>query len=213
MVSPESREIPALVRVVDASLEAWAWVEYEVTPRCEVGRVVTRCWGGHEVDSQVEAEANGARAAVASSAKRTILLGLDADSVRYAIEKGYSRSPYLREVLREMCSGPWPWTFRVPGEENIADMDTRPLTRGEWSEEREVRSRARAQAALTAIVRLLQPESRGSVVDFGADSNVSPKRDLCSRSLEGDPARAAATAHTEEDHVNHGAPDALAPTA
>ena len=86
----------------------------------------------------------------------TVLLGLDADSIRFAIDKGYSKSAYLREMLRSLLGRPWPWTFRVPSEENIADLDTREATRGEWCAAREDASRRRAQAALDGIRHLLR---------------------------------------------------------
>ena len=144
------RRLPTRVRISDASLEAWCYVEYSVTPDGRLGPELSRTWGAHSPESQVMAEANAAIQACQGT-RESVALGLDADAVRHAIDKTYARTAALRAALRDiLASGPL-WTFRVPGSENVADADTRSRTRGLRDAVISEQSERRAQAALDSI--------------------------------------------------------------
>ena len=55
-----------------------------------------------------------------------LIAAIDADSVRYAVRKGYSSSSELREVLRAIfCGSVALYVVRVAGKDNAADAPSR----------------------------------------------------------------------------------------
>lgn len=151
-----TRRLPTRVRIVDATMEAWSYVEYSVTPTGELGPESARVWGAHNPADQLLAAANAASRACDDFSPQqqdgaTLLLGLSADSVRHAIDKTYASSPELRDALRYILRSGHVWTFRVAGTDNVADADSRERTRGQRDPEITARSEARARAVLTGL--------------------------------------------------------------
>lgn len=127
----------------DAYTRGRGWIVYTLNSEGELIPVVEQSFDNLMEQKQVHQEAGAAADGIHQAVtwaieklqfqphcqKLAIVLGVDAESVRIPFAKGYSKSPTIREFIREFRAVTPPdfdlFVTRVPGVDNISDYPSR----------------------------------------------------------------------------------------